>query len=212
MLIRHLCYQPGPRSFPPFLVHHRASAHPNTPLHYPIRGLSIRTLSHSLRMRQETLVINLKAKELEMSERNKTIVRRALDEVYNRGNLDAVQELVTEDFVVHSASQDIHGPDGMRQFVASLREAFPDLRVMIDDQVAEGDRVVTRWTATGTHTGAFHGIPPTGRRGTMTGIDIDRLVDGKAVECWTNADYLGLLQQLGAIPAPDEQEAPIPTP
>ena len=142
-----------------------------------------------------------------MSEQNKTVVRRAIEEVYNQGNLDIVDELVSGDFVAHAASEDIHGPAGMKQFVASLREAFPDLHLTIDDQVAEGDRVVTRWTARGTHAGTFQGIPPTGKRGTMTGIDIDRVVGGKAIECWTNADYLGLLQQLGVVPAPQAATA-----
>lgn len=137
-----------------------------------------------------------------MSEQNTSLIRRAFEEVYNQGNLDTVDELVSSDFVAHSASQDIHGPAGMKRYVAALREAFPDLHMTIDDQILDGDKVVTRWTARGTHTGPYQGIPPTGRHGTMTGIDIDRIVDGKAVECWTSADELGLLQQLGVIPAP----------
>lgn len=141
-----------------------------------------------------------------MSERNKVIARRAFDEVYNQGNLELVDELVSSDFVAHVASEDIHGPAGMKQFVTSLREAFPDLHIAIDDQVAEGDRVVTRWTARGTHAGPFQGVPPTGRQGIMTGIDIDRVIDGKAVECWTTADYLGLMQQLGVVPAPGQED------
>jgi predicted ester cyclase len=72
----------------------------------------------------------------------------------------------------------------------------------VEDQVAEGDKVVTRWIAHGTQKGPFLGIPPTGKSGTMTGVEIDRFVDGKAAECWTSADYLGLMQQLGAIPEP----------
>lgn len=141
-----------------------------------------------------------------MSERNKTVIRRAFEEVYNQGNLEVVEELVSADFVAHTSTQDIHGPAGMQGFVASLREAFPDLRITIDDQLAEGDRVVTRWTARGTQTGPFQGIAPTGKRATMTGVDIDRIVNGKAVECWMSADVLGLLHQLGASPAPGSQE------
>jgi steroid delta-isomerase-like uncharacterized protein len=149
-------------------------------------------------------------KDAAMSEQNKHVVRRAIEEVYNQGNLDVVEELVSRDFVAHVASENMYGPAGMKQFVASLREAFPDLRMTIDDQIAEGDRVVTRWTARGTHTGSFQGIPPTGKQGTITGIDIDRFAGGKAVECWTNADYLGLMQQLGAVPASNRQEATAP--
>lgn len=141
-----------------------------------------------------------------MSEQNKIVIRRAFEEVYNQGKLDVVDDLVSGDFVAHTSSEDIHGPAGMKQFVASLRDAFPDLQVTIDDQVADGDKVVTRWTARGNHTGTFRGIPPTGRQGTMTGIDIDRIVGGKAVECWTTANELGLLQQLGVIPSREPVE------
>jgi steroid delta-isomerase-like uncharacterized protein len=140
-----------------------------------------------------------------MSEQNKTAVRRAIEEVYNQGRLDVVDELVSSDIVVHSPSEDFHGPGALKHYVASLREAFPDLQMTINDQIADGDRVVTRWVVRGTHLGTFQGIPPTGKRGRMTGIDIDRFVDGKTVECWTNADELGLLQQLGVVPAPGEE-------
>ena len=139
-----------------------------------------------------------------MSEQNKMVVRRAIEEVYNQGQLDVVDELVSDDFVVHFSSEDFHGPAAMKQYVASLREAFPDLHLTIEDQIADGDRVVTRWTARGTHLGNFQGIPPTGKLGRLTGTDIDRFVNGKAVECWTNTDDLDLLQQLGVIPRPDQ--------
>ena len=144
-----------------------------------------------------------------MSEQNKIIVRRAIEEVYNEGKLDVVDELVSGDFVAHvsSSPEDIHGPTGMKQFVASLREGFPDLHITIEDQIAEGDKVVTRWTVRGTHTGPFQGIPATGKQATMSGIEIDRVVDGKAIECWTSADDLGLLQQLGVVPTPERATA-----
>ncbi len=142
-----------------------------------------------------------------MSEQNKAVIRRGIEEVYNQGNLDTVDELVSSDFVAHMSSGDVQGPEGMKQFAASLREAFPDLQVTIEDQFADGDMVVTRWTARGTHTGTFNGIPATGRTGAVTAIDIDRFVDGKAVECWSNTDDLGLLQQLGVVPAPGEAQA-----
>lgn len=138
-----------------------------------------------------------------MSEQNKTLVRRGIEEVYNRGNLAVVDEVAARDFVIHLPSEEIHGPEGAKQYVAALRSAFPDLHIAIEDQIAEGDKVVTRWTASATHTGAFQGIPPTGKRGSMTGIDIDRIADGKVVECWVNSDDLGLLQQLGVIPTPE---------
>ncbi|HEX5502377.1 MAG TPA: ester cyclase [Thermomicrobiales bacterium] len=139
-----------------------------------------------------------------MSQRNKALVRRAVEEVYNQGQLAVVDELVAGDFVIHSSSADIRGPEGTKQYVAALRAAFPDLHITIEDQFAEGDRVATRWTARGTHTGAFEGLPPTGKQVRVTAIDIDRIADGKVVECWTNMDELGLLQQLGALPAPEQ--------
>jgi steroid delta-isomerase-like uncharacterized protein len=139
-----------------------------------------------------------------MSQHNRMLVRRAIEEVYNRGDLAIVDELVASDFVIHSPSEEIHGPAGAKQFVAGLRAAFPDLHVTIEDQMADGDRVATRWTAGGTHTGAFQGIPPTGKQARMTGINIDRIANGKVVECWTNADELGLLQQLGVVPTPGQ--------
>jgi steroid delta-isomerase-like uncharacterized protein len=133
---------------------------------------------------------------------NKQASRRAMEEVYTGGNLDVVEELAAGDIIAHSPGVDFHGITELKQFVASLREAFPDLRMTVEDQVAEGDKVVTRWTAQGTHRGSFLGMPPTGKAGTMTGVEIDRFVDGKVTECWTSADYLGLMQQLGAIPQP----------
>jgi predicted ester cyclase len=99
--------------------------------------------------------------------------------------------------------EEIHGRQGIKQFYGMLRAAFPDLHFTIEDQIAAGDRVVTRWTANGTHNGEFQGISPTGKQITIAGIDIDRLANGKVVECWPVADELGLLRQLGAIPAPE---------
>ena len=139
-----------------------------------------------------------------MSEQNKTLVTRAVEEVWNRANYDALEEFVASDFLIHGATpqEEIHGREGAAQFFMMLRGAFPDLHFTIDDMVAEGDRVVTRWTATGTHKGDFQGIPPTGKRVTFSGTDIDRIAHGKAVECWPSIDELSLLKQLDAIPAP----------
>ena len=137
-----------------------------------------------------------------MSEQNKTLARRVFEEVYNQGKLSAADELAAGDFVVHMPSQAIHGREGIKQYVALLRAAFPDIHFTIEQQVAEGDRVVTRWTARGTHLGEFQGIPPTGKQVRVTGTDIDRIVNGKAVECWINMDELGMMQQLGAVAAP----------
>ena len=114
-----------------------------------------------------------------MSERNKAQVRRVIEEIYNRGDLAVVDELAASDLVIHASSQDIRGRDGAKQYVAALRAGFPDLHLTVEDQVAEGDMVVTRWTARGTHTGAFQGIPATGKAIRVAGTDIDRIIDGK---------------------------------
>jgi steroid delta-isomerase-like uncharacterized protein len=114
-----------------------------------------------------------------------------------------IDELVAPEFVGHDPAlpQDIAGPDGQREVVSGYRAAFPDLEVTIDDQIAEGDRVVTRWTARGTHTGDLWGIPGTGKQVTVTGTSIDRNQDGRIVETWSHWDALGLMQQLGVVPA-----------
>jgi steroid delta-isomerase-like uncharacterized protein len=140
-----------------------------------------------------------------MSQQNTMLVRRAVEEVWNRGNYAIVDELVASDIVVHASmpGEEIHGREGIKQFYATLRAAFPDIHFTIEDQIAEGDRVVTRWTARATHTGEYQGIPPTGKQFSLTGIDIDRIANGKVVECWPIADELGVLQQLGVIPAPE---------
>jgi steroid delta-isomerase-like uncharacterized protein len=136
-----------------------------------------------------------------MSEENKARIRRVIEEVYNRGDLAVVDEVAASDLVIHAASQEIRGREGAKQYVAALRAGFPNLRFTIEDQIAEGDRVVTRWTARGTHAGTFQNIPATGREIRLAGTDIDRIVDGKVVECWAYVDELGLMQQLGAVAA-----------
>ena len=139
-----------------------------------------------------------------MSEQNKAFVHRLIEEVIGRGNFALVDELVAADYVGHSSSPEINTREGHKQFLVALRRAFPDLQIKIEDQIAEGDKVVTRWTARGTHQGEFESIPPTGKRVVMTGIDIDRITNGKLVECWTKSDDLSLLQQIGAIPEPEQ--------
>jgi steroid delta-isomerase-like uncharacterized protein len=138
-----------------------------------------------------------------MSEMNKALVRRAVEDVWNQADYAALDELVASDFLIHGATPDaeIHGREGAAQFFVMLRAAFPDLHFTIDDQIAERDRVVTRWTARGTHKGEFQGIPPTGKQVEFSGNDIDRIAGGKVVECWPGVDELGLLRQLGALPA-----------
>jgi steroid delta-isomerase-like uncharacterized protein len=137
-----------------------------------------------------------------MSEQNKKLVQRDFEEIYNRGNLAVADEIAASDLVIHTTSQDIHGRAAAKQYVTQLRSGFPDLHLAIEDQIAEGDRVVTRWVASGTHKGEFQGIPPTGRKVRVAGTAIDRIVGGKIVECWSQMDDLGMMQQLGVVTAP----------
>lgn len=137
-----------------------------------------------------------------MSEHNKALMRRGIEEVWSQGNFDMVEDLVASDFVGHQPPIENHGPEGVKRYFGELRSAFPDIRFTIEDQIAEGDRVVTRWTARATHQGAYQGVPPTGKAGIVTGITISRFADGKIVEGWTNLDALGLMQQIGALPMP----------
>ena len=138
------------------------------------------------------------------TEENKAIVRRINDEVWSEGHLDVIDELIADDFVatVVGAPEQIRGPQGFREFVVMYRTAFPDLRITVDEQVAEGETIVTRWTATGTNEGELMGIPATGKQATTAGININRISGGKLVEGWGLFDQLGLLQQIGAVPTP----------
>jgi steroid delta-isomerase-like uncharacterized protein len=141
------------------------------------------------------------------TEQNKTLVRRYWEEVWNQGNLAVVDELIAADFDGHPAPSDAdfgRGPAGQKQLVGLYRGAFPDLRMTIDDMAADGDRVVLRWTAHGTNTGEMMGMPATGKPATVTGMSLNRLAAGKIAEGWGNFDALGMLQQLGVIPTPEQ--------
>ena len=139
-----------------------------------------------------------------MSAENKALARRLVEEAFNAGRLDVTEELVASDFVGHDPSlpEEVRGPAGVKELIAGYRAAFPDIRITIEDQIADGDYVVSRWSGTGTHQGELMGMPATGKQATVTGITIDRIVDGRIVESWDNWDTLGMMQQLGAIPAP----------
>ncbi len=130
---------------------------------------------------------------------NKALFRRYFDEGTNKGDLDVVEELFASDYKHHDpANPDvIVGNEGVRRHIQTLRGAFPDLVFHIEDMVAQGDKVVIRWTANVTHTGDYFGIPPTGKSATITGMNTWQVRDGKAVEGWVNRDDVGLMQQLG---------------
>ena len=134
------------------------------------------------------------------TEENKAVVRRMF-EAYNKHDLAALEDLCAPDYVWH-------GPAGfgdmdlaaMKQVMPTWFAALPDLHWTVEDLIAEGDKVVSRYTCRGTHQGEFMGIPPTGKTVTVTAIIISRVAGGKCVEDWEEADMLGLFQQLGAIP------------
>ena len=136
-----------------------------------------------------------------MSERNKSVARRAMQEVWNQGNAAAADELYARDYLAHTGDGDLHGPHQFMQYLSEFRQSFPDLEFKIEDVIGEGDRVGVRWTGRGTHTGEFEGLPATGKKCVATGFTFFRIAGGKIVEDWGNWDRLGLMQQLGAIPA-----------
>jgi predicted SnoaL-like aldol condensation-catalyzing enzyme len=135
---------------------------------------------------------------------NKIIARRFFEDIFSQGNLAVADEIIAPEY------QDAGpgaipglppGPEGSKMLVMVYRNAFPDIRFVIDEQIAEGDMVVTRWTAYGTQKGELAGIPPTGKSVVVIGVSIDRMVNGKLVAGWTVSDQYGMLQQLGVIPA-----------
>jgi steroid delta-isomerase-like uncharacterized protein len=139
------------------------------------------------------------------TETNKAIVQRYVEEGYNACNMAVIDQLFAADFVNHDPAQPaVRDLQGLKQLIRGQRAAFPDVRTTIEDLVAEGDMVVKRFTVRGTHTGDFNGIPPTGKRFTLKGIDILRFIDGKIQEIWIGYDMLGMLQQLGVMPQPEE--------
>lgn len=136
------------------------------------------------------------------TETNKAIVRRYYEMVLNEGRADLVEEFLAEDVQLHGTNLP-PGQEAISQWVIQMAAAFPDRKVIIDELIAEGDKVVARQTFTGTHQGELDGIPATGRPVTQAAIAVFRLANGKIAEGWFVADNLGLMQQLGVIPAPE---------
>jgi steroid delta-isomerase-like uncharacterized protein len=139
------------------------------------------------------------------TEENKAIIRRFVEEVQNRHNIGALEKLFSPDFSDHSGISSLPPTlDGAKQFFTMLFTAFPDIHATIHDQVAEGDKVVTRKTFHGTHQGEFMGIPPTDKHIAFDVIDIFRVASGKITDHWAVADMLGLMQQLGVVSSPGQ--------
>jgi len=137
-----------------------------------------------------------------MSEQNKTNIRRLFEEVWNKGQLPVADELFAPTYTHHDSSTPdvVRGPESEKKRVTLYRNAFPDIRLTIEDMLAEGETVVARWSCRGTHKGELNGIAPTGKQFNITGISIARFTNGKMFEGYINWDALGLMQQLGVVP------------
>ena len=136
------------------------------------------------------------------TEQNKSIVRRWIEEGWNKGNVSVIDQFYAPDVVQHDpgSPMPVTSSAALKQYVGVFLTAIPDLHFEIDDLIAEGDKVVWRFTSRGTQTGPLLNLPPTGKSSIVTGMVFFRLTDGKIAEVWVNIDNLGLLQQLGVIP------------
>ena len=141
-----------------------------------------------------------------MSKENKAISRRFYQEVFSRGDLDVADSLLAADCVDHNPPGPGFSPgrEGVKQVVTMLRAAVPDLKVTVEDQIAEGDKVASRLTVRGTQQGELMSVPPTGKSITVGLVDIFRIEDGLILERWGEADLLGMMQQLGVVPEPGQ--------
>ncbi len=135
-------------------------------------------------------------------EENKVIMSRFLEEVFNKKNLAAIDAFIAPNQVDHTLPPFLPTtPEGTKRAIDLFLKAFPDVHLTVEDMIAEGDKVVTRYTSRGTQRGAFMGIPPTGKQMTVSSIIVARFANGKIVEEWGLDDQMGMLQQLGIIPA-----------
>lgn len=146
------------------------------------------------------------------AEENRQVARRFMEEFFNRKNVGFIDEIGAPDVVEHDSSlpEPIRGREALKQYWTSWLTAFPDLHLTIEDEIAEGDMVVQRVTVRGTHTGPLMSpggpIPPTGKGAEWTAVHIARIVNGRLVEGWGMADVMGLMQQLGLIPPPQQAQ------
>lgn len=135
------------------------------------------------------------------TEANKAAIRRYVEEAWNKGNVNIIDELMAAHYARHMAiSASPLTREGQKQRILGFRRAFPDLHLTIEDMLAEGEKVSFRLTLRGTHQGEFMRVPPTGKQIEVGAVDVARFEDGKVVEQWGQTDMLGLLQQLGALP------------
>lgn len=137
------------------------------------------------------------------AEQNKAFIQRVTEEFYNQGKIELAEQFYASTYVHHDpASPQVRDRDGLKEALRAFRAGCPDLQITTDALFAEGDTVTKRWTYHATHTGDLSGLPPTGRRITMSGLELFRLAGGKIVESWLAYDNLSLMQQLGIIPTP----------
>jgi predicted ester cyclase len=141
-----------------------------------------------------------------MSEANKALVRRVIEELFTKHNLALIDEFFPDCVYRAPGVGELRG-EAYRQFLTQVLAAFPEGRWTVEDQVAESDKVVTRWSFTGIHRGDLMGIAPTGKQVTTSGVMIDRIVGGKIAEEWEEYDALGMMQQLGAVPVAAKEKA-----
>jgi steroid delta-isomerase-like uncharacterized protein len=136
-----------------------------------------------------------------MTDHEPTLVHRWFEEVWNKGRAEAIDEMLDSDAVAHGLADEggneLRGPEGFKPFFESFRNAFPDLEVVVEDTVVEGDKIAARCTVKGTHAGDGLGLDATNRRVEFTGMIIARVKDGKIVEAWNNFDFKTMFQQLG---------------
>jgi steroid delta-isomerase-like uncharacterized protein len=135
------------------------------------------------------------------TEENKRISWRLQKEGFGQGKLESVDELLAPDYVSHAPGDPelSRGPEDIKQIVPAYHSAFPDINFAVEKQVAEGDMVVTRWIARGTHRGEFMGVPPSGRRIEVSGMSMDRISGGRIAENWNNWEALEMMRQIGAV-------------
>ena len=142
-----------------------------------------------------------------MSQENESIVRRLIEDGWNRGDLAVVDDCLAPSYTQEGPLETIRGPEGEKAAITKYRKAFPDCNLQIDEMFSAGDRVVVRFTYSGTHRGEFEGLAPTGRTAQGKGIDVVHMLDGRIVASYSQWDALGLMQQLGVVTLPGKAKA-----
>jgi steroid delta-isomerase-like uncharacterized protein len=137
------------------------------------------------------------------TDQNRTIARRVVDDAWNKHNPTILDQLFSSDAILHDPQNPtvVKGPQGAKSTLATYLRAFPDMKITIEREIADGDYVVQHLLATGTNTGDFNGMPATGKKTNTIGVVTSKIKDGKVIEAWSLFDSLGLLQQLGVVPA-----------